>query len=73
MFAYMYVCMYICLFVCKNLIFSILGIKFHILHFITTSTLCILCYRTLTKECKKNRTAICGEVLELSEIFTVKK
>ena len=47
-----------CVFVCKNLNFSFLGMRFHILHFITTSKISILLYMTLTKECDKNRTAI---------------
>ena len=34
--------------------------------------MCLICYMTLTKEYNKNHTAICGQVLELSEIFTVK-
>jgi len=34
--------------------------------------MCMICYMTLTKECNKNRTAIYGQLLELSEIFTVK-
>jgi hypothetical protein len=67
-----FVCVCFCLcFVCvcvKNLNFSILGIRFQIFHFITTSKLCILFYVTLRNECNKNSTALCGHRLELSNI-----
>ena len=64
-----------CLFVClcvKTLNFLILGIRFQIFHFITTSKLCILCYVTLRNECNKKSTALCGQRLELSNIYCEK-
>jgi len=58
--------------VCKILNFFIVRLTVHIVHFITTSKMCITCYKTVTKECNKIHTAICGQLLELSETFTLK-
>jgi len=70
------VCVWVfCVFVCLCVItlnFSILGTRFQIFHFITTSKLCILCYVTLRNECNKNSTALFGHLLELSNIYCEK-
>ena len=67
------VCMYVYVCLCvKTLIFSILRRKCHIKHFINTSKCCIIFCMTLAKEFNKNCTAICGQLLELSGLFTVK-
>jgi hypothetical protein len=64
---------YVCVCVCKKLNFSIVSITVHIVHFIMNSSkMCRICYKTVTKECNNIDTAICGQLLELSEIFTVK-
>ena len=71
--SYMYVFVCVCVCVCvRTLIFSILRGKCHIKHFIITSKCCIIFCMTVTKEFNKNCTAICGQLLELSELFTVK-
>ena len=37
----------------KNFNFTIVRLKFHITHFITTSNMCRFCYMTLTRECNQ--------------------
>ena len=60
-------------FLSVNFDFSIVRITGHTSHFVTTSVMCRICYMTLREELKENRTAICGQHLELLGIFTVKK
>ena len=63
------VCECVCV---KNLNLNIVRITVHILHFITASKMCRICYMTLTKECNRILTAIVGQTWEISEKFTVK-
>ena len=53
--------------------FSIVRISVHTVHSIKASKVYRICCMTLTKECKENRSAICGQRLELIGIFTVEK